>query len=76
MLPWWSVVVGYILSFCIVAVAFWMTVEVAGVFGKEKSEKWLISFCVSILESIFLSQPIKVQYCILIGIFCRHSVRI
>ena len=37
-----------------------MTVEVAGVFGKEKAGRWMTSFAISIIESIFLSQPIKV----------------
>ncbi len=59
-LPWWCVYVGYALALCVVGVAFFITVEVAGVFGAEKSARWLTSFCISIIESIFLSQPIKV----------------
>jgi len=43
-----------------VGVAFWLTVEIAGVFGREKSLEWLISFFISAFESIFFSQPLKV----------------
>ena len=58
--PWWSIYIGYFLAFCFCGVAFWCTVEVAGVFGLAKAKRWLSSFCISIVESIFLSQPIKV----------------
>ncbi len=61
LLPWWCIYIGYFLALWVVGVAFWLTVEVAGVFGLEKSKKWLTSFTVAIVESIFLSQPIKVQ---------------
>ena len=30
-------------------------------FGPQKSEAWIVAFCISILESVFLSQPIKVS---------------
>ena len=53
--------VGYFLSAAVVIVAFWATVEIAGGFGPEKSAEWMASFCVSIVESIFMSQPIKVM---------------
>lgn len=59
-LPFWSIYVAYVLSFCSVAVSFWATIEFGGVFGLEKSIEWLISFFVSCIESIFFSQPIKV----------------
>ena len=34
--------------------------EQAGAFGVEKSERWMAAFATSIVESIFMSQPIKV----------------
>jgi hypothetical protein len=54
------VYVGYGVCFCTVAVTFWLTVEIAGVFGRNKSLEWLISFFISAFESIFFSQPLKV----------------
>ncbi len=62
LLPWWSIYIGYVVALWIVGVAFWLTVEVAGVFGLQKSKKWLTSFTIAIVESIFFSQPIKVLF--------------
>ncbi|XP_052071199.1 polycystin family receptor for egg jelly-like [Mytilus californianus] len=59
-LPYWGIYIGYVISFCTVAVAFWATVEFGGVFGPKKSLEWLVSFFISCFESIFFSQPIKV----------------
>lgn len=61
MIPWWTTIIAYFLSLVAVAVAFWVTVEVAGVFGPVKAANWLKSFVVSFVESVFLSQPIKVS---------------
>lgn len=61
-LPYWGIYIGYALSFCTVAVAFWATVEFGGVFGPKKSLEWLISFFISCFESIFFSQPLKVCF--------------
>ncbi|XP_055995228.1 uncharacterized protein LOC125649388 [Ostrea edulis] len=65
-LPWRCVYLGYILSFITVVVAFYFAVEFGGVFGLDKSVSWLIGFIVSLFESIFFSQPIKV---IIVAIF-------
>ena len=59
-LPWWCMHVGYGFALCVAGVSFWVTVEVAGVFGKDKAARWLKSFAISIAESVFLSQPMKV----------------
>ncbi|VDI78620.1 Hypothetical predicted protein [Mytilus galloprovincialis] len=59
-LPYWGIYIGYVISFCTVAVAFWATVEFGGVFGPKKSLEWLVSFFISCFESIFFSQPLKV----------------
>ena len=60
-LPHWCRYIGFALCFATVGVAFWATVEIAGVFGREKSLEWLISFFFSTFESIFISQPFKVM---------------
>ena len=59
-LPHWCRYIGFALCFATVGVAFWATVEIAGVFGRDKSLEWLISFFFSAFESIFISQPFKV----------------
>lgn len=53
--------VAYFLGFGVVAGSFYYTVEVGGTFGPVKSGKWCAAFATSILESIFMSQPIKVS---------------
>ena len=52
---------GYGLALCTCGIAFWMTVEVAGQFGAKKSKEWLVSFCISVVQSIFLAEPLKVR---------------
>jgi len=59
-LPWGFLFVAYFLSLCVVGVTFWYCVEQAGAFGVEKSERWMAAFATSVIESIFMSQPIKV----------------
>ena len=59
-LPHWCRFIGFAICFATVATAFWATVEIAGVFGRDKSLEWLISFFFAAFESIFLSQPLKV----------------
>ena len=62
MLPHWCIYIAYVLCLLSVGAAFYLTVEVAGQFGLEKSKEWLIAFTMSILESIFLMQPFKVSF--------------
>ncbi|XP_072167996.1 polycystin-1-like protein 2 [Diadema setosum] len=59
-LPWQCLYVGWILLAASVGVAFWLTVEVAGQFGKTKATEWLVSMCISLIQDIFLTQPLKV----------------
>ncbi|KAL5017875.1 hypothetical protein ScPMuIL_003597 [Solemya velum] len=71
-LPHCFVHVGYFLCLVILGVSFWATVEFGGVFGKKKSQKWLLSFAFSCVESIFISQPLKV---LLLAIFYALVIR-
>lgn len=58
--PWWTIFIAYFLALVTCGVSFWAIVEFAGVFGPEKAQQWLCSFMFSVVESIFVSQPIKV----------------
>lgn len=60
LLPWYFVYLGWFLVLASVFASFFLTVEVAGQFGKEKSMEWLLSIGVSLVQDIFLAQPIKV----------------
>ncbi|XP_077863102.1 polycystin-1-like [Saccoglossus kowalevskii] len=61
-LPWWFIYVGWFFAGASLAVAFMMTIEVAGQFGKEKSEEWLKSMVFSVLQDVLITQPIKVLF--------------
>lgn len=59
--PWWFIFFAYALCFVTVITSGYFTVEFGGVFGAEKSEQWLSSFFVSLFESVFFTQPLKVR---------------
>ncbi|XP_072168341.1 uncharacterized protein [Diadema setosum] len=59
-LPWQCFIIGWVVGYATVGVAFWLTVEVAGTFGVEKATEWLKSICFSLVQDILFSQPIKV----------------
>ena len=71
--PHWCRYIGFAFCFATVGVAFWATVEIAGVFGREKSLEWLISFFFSAFESIFISQPFKVGTAFLFHDYICHG---
>ena len=52
--------VGYFLALAVVGGSFYYTVEIGFVFGPTKAAGWTVAFAMSIIESIFMSQPIKV----------------
>lgn len=60
-LPWWTYIIGYILSLISVGVCFYLIVEFGGVLGEQKTGEWLASITISLLQSIVLIQPIKVS---------------
>ena len=59
-LPWWFKIVAYALSYSFMAVCIFFIIVKGIEFGNEKVEKWLTSLLISILTSIFLTQPIQV----------------
>ncbi len=61
-LPWWFKIIAYILSFILIVFSIFFIIIQGIKFGDEKVQKWLTSFVVSILSSIFLTQPIKVSF--------------
>ncbi|KAB5558804.1 hypothetical protein PHYPO_G00021410 [Pangasianodon hypophthalmus] len=59
-LPWWFVIVGWILVMATSGVSAYFTMMYGLTYGKERSISWLISISVSFFESLFVTQPIKV----------------
>lgn len=60
-LPWWFVIVGWILVVATSGVSAYFTMMYGLTYGKDRSISWLISISVSFFESLFLTQPIKVR---------------
>ncbi|XP_037671501.1 polycystic kidney disease protein 1-like 2 [Choloepus didactylus] len=59
-LPWWCVLVGWLLVAATSGVAAFFTMLYGLHYGRASSLKWLISIVVSFAESVFVTQPLKV----------------
>ncbi|KAM7424265.1 hypothetical protein PAMA_000551 [Pampus argenteus] len=59
-LPWWCVFLGWFLLLSISGVSTFFTLLYSLQYGKEKSIKWVMSLGLSLFESIFILQPLKV----------------
>ncbi|KAJ7986028.1 hypothetical protein DPEC_G00346570 [Dallia pectoralis] len=59
-LPWWFVFVGWFLLVSISVVSTYFTLIYGFVYGKEKSIQWAFSLGLSLFQSIFIMQPLKV----------------
>ncbi|XP_051024689.1 polycystic kidney disease protein 1-like 2 isoform X2 [Acomys russatus] len=59
-LPWWCVLVGWLLVAATSGVAAFFTMLYGLHYGRASSFKWLISMAVSFVESVFVTQPLKV----------------
>ncbi|KAM6223807.1 polycystin-1-like protein 2 [Rhynchocyon petersi] len=59
-LPWWCVLVGWLLVAATSGVAAFFTMLYGLHYGRASSLKWLISMAVSFVESVFVTQPLKV----------------
>ncbi|KAM9228012.1 polycystin-1-like protein 2 [Leptosomus discolor] len=59
-LPWWFVFIAWFLVAATSGVSGFFTMLYGLHYGKENSIKWLISMAISFLESLFITQPLKV----------------
>uniref|UniRef100_A0A8P4G0C2 Polycystic kidney disease protein 1-like 2 n=1 Tax=Dicentrarchus labrax TaxID=13489 RepID=A0A8P4G0C2_DICLA len=59
-LPWWFILVGWLLVVATSVVAGYFTMLYGLKFGKERSISWLVSMIVSFFQSILVIQPLKV----------------
>ena len=62
-LRWWVVFVGYAFAFGVVGVCIYFIVLFGAALGETLATQWLIAMFIGIVKSIFVIQPIKVQYC-------------
>nr|XP_040021045.1 polycystic kidney disease protein 1-like 2 [Gasterosteus aculeatus aculeatus] len=59
-LPWWCVILGWFLLLSISGISTYFTLLYGFTYGKVKSTKWVISLGLSLFQSIFVLQPLKV----------------
>ncbi|KAJ3594292.1 hypothetical protein NHX12_006623 [Muraenolepis orangiensis] len=59
-LPWWSVFIAWFLLLSISVISTFFTLLYGLKYGKEKSIQWVISLGLSLFQSIFILQPLKV----------------
>ncbi|XP_064239027.1 polycystin-1-like protein 2 isoform X2 [Aotus nancymaae] len=59
-LPWWCILVGWLLVAATSGVAAFFTMLYGLQYGRASSIRWLISMAVSFMESVFVTQPLKV----------------
>lgn len=59
-LPWWFAFIGWFLLLSISAISTYFTLLYGFQYGKEKSIQWVISLGLSLFQSIFILQPLKV----------------
>ncbi|CAL8362048.1 unnamed protein product [Gadus morhua 'NCC'] len=59
-LPWWFVFIAWFLLLSISGISTFFTLLYGLKYGKEKSIQWVISLGLSLFQSIFILQPLKV----------------
>ena len=59
-LPYWCNYIAYTLAFLTSFVGALITIFYSMVWGKEKSDKWILSVIISLVQDIFFVQPLKV----------------
>ncbi|KAM8876289.1 polycystin-1-like protein 2 [Synchiropus picturatus] len=59
-LPWWCVFLGWFLLLSISAISTYFTLLYGFDYGRDKSIKWVMSLGLSLFQSIFILQPLKV----------------
>ncbi|XP_077448709.1 polycystin-1-like protein 2 isoform X2 [Stigmatopora argus] len=59
-LPWWCVFLGWLLLISLSGVSTFFTLLYGFYYGKAKSIKWIMSLGLSLFQSIFILQPLKV----------------
>jgi len=60
LLPWWCIIIGWVLLWITVAVSVAMVTFYAISFQDEKCKKWLTSLLIGFFSSVLLTQPVKV----------------
>ncbi|XP_078524922.1 polycystin-1-like protein 2 [Lissotriton helveticus] len=59
-LPWWFIFVGWALLLSMSGVSTYFTMMYGFKYGKQSSIRWIVSMALSLFQSIFVLQPLKV----------------
>lgn len=59
-LPWWFLFIGWSLLISISVVSTYFTMMYGFLYGKQSSIRWIVSMTLSLFQSIFILQPLKV----------------
>ncbi|KTG42033.1 hypothetical protein cypCar_00021756 [Cyprinus carpio] len=71
-LPWWFLFIGWLLLFVISGISTFFTLFYGFQYGRESSIQWVITLTLSLVQSIFILQPLKV---IFVAIFFAMILR-
>lgn len=61
-LPWWCVILGYIMCGICIANGVWWPYLYSIQWGKEVSSEWMSSLFLSVFSSILVIQPLQVNH--------------
>jgi hypothetical protein len=74
LLPWWFLIIAYLLSFLMVATSVMFILITSVRIGNEKVQQWLGSILASFCASVLLTQPLKVlSLALLFMCLCRKK---
>ncbi|XP_042616867.1 polycystic kidney disease protein 1-like 2 [Cyprinus carpio] len=71
-LPWWFLFIGWFLLFAMSGFSTFFTLLYGFQYGRESSIQWVITLTLSLVQSIFILQPLKV---IFVAIFFAMILR-
>lgn len=71
-LPWWFLFIGWFLLFTMSGLSTFFTLLYGFQYGRESSIQWVITLTLSLVQSIFILQPLKV---IFVAIFFAMILR-
>lgn len=73
-LPWWFLFIGWILLFAMSALSTFFTLFYGFQYGRESSIQWVITLTLSLVQSIFILQPLKVRTRVITGVFFSGKI--
>lgn len=71
-LPWWFLFIGWFLLFAMSGISTFFTLLYGFQYGRESSIQWVVTLSLSLVQSIFIMQPLKV---IFVAIFFAMILR-